>query len=1050
MTVNAQTPVSGPSNGNGSNRNWSFDFKVIDATDMRLRITNADGTDPVVVSTGFTIEPQYLNNDAGGVVVYPIAPLDALPAGKVITRYREVPYTQPARIGNQGAFFPKTHEDAIDRVVMQVQQVKEQADRAIVVPVGSPVIDLDELQASVQEALNAADDAENSATAAADSANIATNAASLAAGYKDDAETFAAAADASAAAAAASATSAGTSETNAAASASSAAGSETNAANSASAASSSASDANTSATNAGNSATAAAGSASAADTSADEAAASAAGAAAAAEVAAEAAAEAVVEGAGWGPDGAIILNLDDATLPAKSYRTINAPPNVTAGTFPPGGFSSSATVLVQRGNIDNYVKQTFTYRDTPATYVRVYSNSWSAWEKVLTSTNIRAPLSAPDFFERSIPLSLWECGVFGHDTSPVDETAALQAAINRAVAEKRDLAVPATKYLTSTISLLDVYELRMYGVGGRPFFLPTASAIASSGELFAFRRPNGQGYLYNSTGAEPTTDIQIGAASIVTPVNMSPRVGEYVGWTSNREWYYDGRAQWWKGEFHEVAATASGGLNIIFKDAVHDAYDVSAEVLTMHSWVASRLELHNLGFGRIENHRPEGDGTGNLSAISFNRCKNAVLDDIETYNFEGAHISQRQNDNTTAHNIRMYGSGPSADTGYGMANLAVINSRYTDIQGGGVRRLIDFSGTGTEGCGPSRNCIVDGFQAYGHGRDSVNVPYEPHGAKPSFGVGTHGPAENITFKNGKITGVGSGVTVRGRNTVLQNIEFYGWILDECISATYGEGLIVENCSYTSNDFGQKDAQGVTINAGRRAADFIAFGNSTTANRWLADDLPTVLTNNKFDGLRRSFMVLNPGQGPVFSHLTLVDNTGEVSAASGNFYFVTNLTGGDVGIHASDVWGNLALPRDDSSISCEFDNGTVYLGHRGSASLDQDRVCRVGPRSYRLAIGNNSYFRIKDMELYLAGYTQKRITVTGLADSTINFEGWIVEASAAPVVIHQGTNIEFSASPASLDGDGGTAGKLTIGMTTTGALWVENRRGGNRDVEITIG
>lgn len=753
---------------------------------------------------------------------------------------------------------------------------------------------------------------------------------------------------------------------------------------------------------------------------------------------------------------ALVANIDDSTIASGEYSVTGA----TTGTFPAG--ATVGTLKVERYS-GGWVKQTLTYRADAGsgalateTFIRTYNagtSAWRAWERVATAENLRNPpstITSPLMhFERSIPLNLWECGVSGHDTSPADETAGILAAIDRAIAEKRDLAIPATLYKCNTIAVNDVFQLRMYGVGGKPFFLPGDTLLANGGDLFEFTRPNGSGYDFLSSAVAPTSDVIVNEDGITFASSVSAAVGKYLGITSDKEWYYDGRGVWWKGEMHEIYRV--GGNTVLFKDATCDAYDISAETLTIAVWTPSRLEMHNIGFGSPSITTPYAPlVSGGVTALAFNRCKRAVLDDIEIYGFSGPQISQRNNDGTRAHNIRCWLGGTDGEIGYGMAHLGCINEHATDIQGGGMRRLIDFSGTGNEGCGPSRNCIVDGFHAHGGGRDGANVEYEPHGAKPSFGVGTHGPAENITFKNGKITNVGSGVTVRGRNTVLQNIEFYGWILDECISATYGEGLIVENCSYTSNDFGQKEAQGVALDGSRRANDFIAFGNSNSSNRWKADDLPTILTNNKFDGLRRSFMVMNAGQGTVFRHLTLVDNTGEPSAASGEFLFITNLTGGNVGLQASDVWGNLALPRDDSGIGCEFNDGTVYLGHRSGASLDQDRVCRVGPRSYRLVISNGSYYRIKDMELYLAGYTQRRITVTGLGDNTIHFDGWIVENSATPVVIYQGSNIEFSATPTALDGDGGTTGKLTIGMTTSGALWVENRRGGNRDIEITVG
>lgn len=138
MTVNANPPVSGPFTADGTNRDWSFTFKVLDAADMRLRITDADGvSNPVVVSSGFTIAANYINNDAGGIVVYPIAPTAVLASGKKVWLYREAPYEQDTAIGNQGGYYPKTIETAIDKLAMLVQQTDERLSRAAVVPIGS-------------------------------------------------------------------------------------------------------------------------------------------------------------------------------------------------------------------------------------------------------------------------------------------------------------------------------------------------------------------------------------------------------------------------------------------------------------------------------------------------------------------------------------------------------------------------------------------------------------------------------------------------------------------------------------------------------------------------------------------------------------------------------------------------------------------------------------------------------------------------------------------------------------------------------------------------
>jgi hypothetical protein len=136
MTVTAATPIAGPHIADGVNRNWSYGFKILDAAHMRLEVSKADGSSPVVVSSGFTIAAPGINNDLGGTVVYPVAPVAALTAGKIVRPFRVVPLTQPNTIGNQGGFFPKTHEDTFDLLEMQIQQAASDAGRAYKAPLG--------------------------------------------------------------------------------------------------------------------------------------------------------------------------------------------------------------------------------------------------------------------------------------------------------------------------------------------------------------------------------------------------------------------------------------------------------------------------------------------------------------------------------------------------------------------------------------------------------------------------------------------------------------------------------------------------------------------------------------------------------------------------------------------------------------------------------------------------------------------------------------------------------------------------------------------------
>lgn len=86
---------------------------------------------------------------AGGVVNYPLVG-SPLPATKNIAIQRNVDYTQVTSISNQGGFHPDVLETQLDRIVMQIQQLKEGLDRSVKVGVAGGVTDLDELLTNLE------------------------------------------------------------------------------------------------------------------------------------------------------------------------------------------------------------------------------------------------------------------------------------------------------------------------------------------------------------------------------------------------------------------------------------------------------------------------------------------------------------------------------------------------------------------------------------------------------------------------------------------------------------------------------------------------------------------------------------------------------------------------------------------------------------------------------------------------------------------------------------------------------------------------------------
>jgi hypothetical protein len=319
MTVSS-TNTKNSYSGNGSTTVFAYTFKIFDDDDIIVILrTDATGGETVQTkATDYTVSG--VGNAGGGSVTFTTAPA----SGITVVLIRATVQTQTTDYTPNDPFPAASHEDALDRLTLMMQDQQEELDRSIKVS-RTNTIDSTEFTIGASDRANkvfafdssgnfsvtqeigtykgtdattttsaySARDIVKSTTAAQlDNVYIATQNspagtlltnttywqllidAVAAATSAANAATSATAAAASETAAAASESAAATSETNAATSASAASTSATNAATSATAAAASASAASTSETNAATSATSASTSATAAAASATAAAAS--------------------------------------------------------------------------------------------------------------------------------------------------------------------------------------------------------------------------------------------------------------------------------------------------------------------------------------------------------------------------------------------------------------------------------------------------------------------------------------------------------------------------------------------------------------------------------------------------------------------------------------------------------------------------------------------------------------------------------------------------------------------------------------------------------
>lgn len=202
MTVETTTSKAGPYAGAGTVGPFPVPFRFLDASHLQVTRTDASGMN-TVLELGTDYSVQGVGQNTGAVTL--LAPLAA---GFKLTVLRNVPATQEADYVQNDAFPAESHERALDKLTMLVQQQGEMVSRALVVPPtdaavsmelpsaaararrylsfdadGRPVsttFDVDAVAQASQAAQDAAVNAKNSEIAAAGSAEDAEDSADFA------------------------------------------------------------------------------------------------------------------------------------------------------------------------------------------------------------------------------------------------------------------------------------------------------------------------------------------------------------------------------------------------------------------------------------------------------------------------------------------------------------------------------------------------------------------------------------------------------------------------------------------------------------------------------------------------------------------------------------------------------------------------------------------------------------------------------------------------------------------------------------------------------
>lgn len=133
--------------GNGSQTVFNYAFIIPDKADAQLWLTDLTGQHTLLGADQWS--GTNFGQNAGGTFTYPVSGTP-IASGVKLTLERTVPDTQDVRFANQQGFYPRSVETGLDRVEMQVQQLRAMMEQTLRIPV--PEANISALPAASQRA----------------------------------------------------------------------------------------------------------------------------------------------------------------------------------------------------------------------------------------------------------------------------------------------------------------------------------------------------------------------------------------------------------------------------------------------------------------------------------------------------------------------------------------------------------------------------------------------------------------------------------------------------------------------------------------------------------------------------------------------------------------------------------------------------------------------------------------------------------------------------------------------------------------------------------
>ena len=176
MTISSTVRVAGPYSGNDATVTFSFAFKVFEAADVQVILTDSTDTESILtLTTDYTVTLNgNQDTNPGGSVTLLVAPA----TGEKLTVTSDQASYQSVSLANQGGFYPEVINNQLDKLAINIQQCERDIAQAARVPLSS-TIDPDIVSDALITVATSIGDVETVAWSIGDVGTVATNIANV-------------------------------------------------------------------------------------------------------------------------------------------------------------------------------------------------------------------------------------------------------------------------------------------------------------------------------------------------------------------------------------------------------------------------------------------------------------------------------------------------------------------------------------------------------------------------------------------------------------------------------------------------------------------------------------------------------------------------------------------------------------------------------------------------------------------------------------------------------------------------------------------------------